>query len=115
MNKTREKNINIIPVVFVSLTATQKSWRGLGSEAKARKNDIAKSGMDARVLTTIFFMFMQCILKQFFFEEGERNLLAQWTAMVARVCFCCGLVMRVGCLFLAEEAMRCLSFEIVLY
>ena len=44
---TRE-NMSILPVSFVLLTATQKSWRGLGSEAEATENAVAKSTMYAR-------------------------------------------------------------------
>ena len=52
---TRE-SMSILPVSFVSLTATQKSWRGLGSEAEATENAIAKSTTYERVLAPIFFM-----------------------------------------------------------
>ena len=45
---TRE-SMSILPVSFVSLTATQKSWRGLGSEAEATENAVAKSTMCARL------------------------------------------------------------------
>ena len=65
----------IIPAAFVLLTATQKSQRGQGLEAEARGNAIAKSAMHARVLTTIFFMSMQWILKKA--EERATNLLLQ--------------------------------------
>ena len=75
----------IIPPMFVSLTATQKSWRGLGSGAEARENAIAKSAMYATVLTTIFFMSMQWILKKS--EERATSLLLQWSAMLATTIF----------------------------
>ena len=86
MDKNTRESTNIVPAAFESLTATQKSWRGLGSEAEAREYAIAKSAMYARVLTTIFFMSMQWILKNLF-EEGATNLQLQWSAVLAGAIF----------------------------
>ena len=111
MDKNTRESTNIVPAAFESLTATQKSWRGLGSEAKARKNAIAKSAMYA----TIFFMSMQWILKNLF-EEGATNLQLQWSAVLAgAIFFFYGLALRIDCLFIAEESLKCRNFEVVIY
>ena len=72
LDKNTRESMSILPESLVSLTATQKSWRGLGSEAEAIENAIARSTMYARVLAPIFFtLYNEFSLSNLWWKSNE--------------------------------------------